>query len=88
MVKNVTYDFMKNSKTTLKTFFGFTEIIEMKNKSTGKTFNFVKVLVENEDRKKRLLNERFIKIGLSKLYLEDFTKPPTQCRKCKSFEHI
>ena len=55
MVKNVTYDFMKNSETTLKTFFGITEIIEMKNKSTGKTFNFVKVLVENE---------RFIKIGL------------------------
>jgi hypothetical protein len=34
-----------------------------------------------------LLNERFIKIGLSKLYLEDFIKPPTQCRKCKSFVH-
>jgi hypothetical protein len=29
MVKNSTYDFMKNSKTTLKTFFGITEIIEM-----------------------------------------------------------
>jgi hypothetical protein len=35
-----------------------------------------------------LLNERFIKIGLSKLYLEDFIKPPTQCRKYKSFGHI
>jgi hypothetical protein len=78
---------MKNSETTLKTFFGINEIIEMKNKSTGIPFKFVKVLVESEDRKKQLLNERFIKIGLSKLYLEDFIKPPTQCRKCKSFGH-
>jgi hypothetical protein len=32
MVKNFTYDFIKNSETTLKTFFGITEIIEMKIK--------------------------------------------------------
>ena len=68
--------------------FGITEIIEMKNKNSGKSCNFVKVLVENENTKKHLLNERFIRIALSKLYIEDFTKPPTQCRKCKAFGHI
>jgi hypothetical protein len=40
----------------------------MKNKSAGIPFKFFKVLVESEYRKKQLLNERFIKIGVSKLY--------------------
>ena len=60
----------------------------MKNKFNGKSYNFVKALIENEQTKQHLLNERYIRIGLSKIYLEDFIKPPTQCRKCKGFGHI
>jgi hypothetical protein len=60
----------------------------MKNKNTGKSYNIVKALVETEEKKQQILNERFIRIGLSKIYVEDFIKPPTQCRKCKGFGHI
>ena len=87
MVKNVTYDFMKNCEETLKNF-GIVEIIEMKNKIDGRLRNFVKIRMANEDVKNKLLNERFIRIALFKIYIEDFAKPPTQCRKCKSFGHI
>ena len=87
MIKNVSYDFIKNSEDALKGL-GIIEIIAMRSKSNGRLLNFVKVLAENEDTKKKLLNERFIRIALSKLYLEDFTRPPTQCRKCKAFGHI
>jgi hypothetical protein len=60
----------------------------MKNKISGNSYNFVKALVINEEKKRELLSERFIRIGISKIYLEDFVKPPTQCRKCKAFGHI
>jgi hypothetical protein len=60
----------------------------MKNKTNGKSYNFVKALIVSEEKKRELLNERFIKIGISKIYSEDFVKQPTQCRKCKAFGHI
>lgn len=87
ILKSVAYDFIKYKIDELKQI-GIVEVIEMKSKTTNKSFNFVKALVENEEKKQALLNERFIRIGLSKIYLEEFIRPPVQCRQCKRFGHI
>jgi hypothetical protein len=87
MIKNVTYDFIKDKEEELVRV-GIKEVLEMKNKTNGKSYNSVKALIIDEEKKQKLLNERFIRIGLSKIYLEDFVKPPTQCRKFKAFGHI
>jgi hypothetical protein len=87
MIKNVTYDFIKDKDEELVRV-GIIEVIEIKNKISGNSYNFVKALIINEETKRELLNERFIRIGISKIYLEDFVKPPTQCRKCKAIGHI
>jgi hypothetical protein len=60
----------------------------MKNKLTGRSYNFVKALIDSETQKQYLINERFIRFNLSKLYIEDFIKPTIQCRKCKGLGHI
>ncbi len=87
MIKNVTYDFIKDKDEELVRV-GIIEVIEMKNKISGNSYNFVKALIINEETKRELLNERFIRIGISKIYLEDFVEPPTQCRKYKAIGHI
>jgi hypothetical protein len=87
IIKNVTYDYMKYKAAELKAF-GILDVIEMKNKTSNKSYNFVKVLIESDEKKKKLLNERFIRVGMSKMYLKDFIRPPVQCRKCKGFGHI
>jgi hypothetical protein len=78
---------MKYKAAELKAF-GILDVIEMKNKTLNKSYNFVKVLIESDEKKQKLLNERFIRVGMSKMYLEDFIRPPVQCRKCKGFGHI
>jgi hypothetical protein len=83
----VTYDFIKDKEEELVRV-GIKEVIEMKNKISGNSYNFVKALVINEEKKRELLSERFIRIGISKIYLEDFVEPPTQCRKYKAIGHI
>ena len=87
ILKSVTFDFFKYKLEEFNSL-GIVDVIEMKSKVTNKSYNFVKALIQNEEKKQALLNERFIRIGLSKIYLEDFIKPPVQCRNCKGFGHI
>ena len=47
--------------------------------------------IASEESKQALLNERFIRIGLSKIYLEDFVKPHSDNHKdeeCKEENKI
>ena len=87
LIRNVTYEFLSDKMNELRAY-GILDIYEMNNKATGRSYKFVKALIVNEESKQALLNERFIRIGLSKIYIEDFVKPPSQCRKCKAFGHI
>ena len=50
IIKSVTYDNMKYKNDELRPI-GIIDVIEMKNKTSNKSYNFVKVLIESEEKK-------------------------------------
>jgi hypothetical protein len=88
IIKNITFDYAEQNFDELNDNYGIVDIIEMKNKMSNKSFQFVKIEIENEVRKSKLLEQKFIKLGYSRFYLEEFSRPPIQCRKCKGYNHI
>ena len=48
----------------------------------------VKVVFNTEEVRKLVLNSGFMLIGCFKFYVEEYCKPPIQCRTCKGFGHI
>jgi hypothetical protein len=63
IIKNITFDYAEQNFDELNDNYGIVDIIEMKNKMSNKSFQFVKIEIENEVRKSKLLEQKFIKLG-------------------------
>ena len=88
IIKGISKKYADEHIDDLKQVYGIIEVFEMKNKTSGKVYNFVKAVVESEERKRSILLDRFVHIGYFRYFTDDFKKPPIQCRKCKGFGHI
>jgi hypothetical protein len=63
IIKNISFDYAEQNFNELNDNYGIVDIIEMKNKTSNKSFQFVKIEIENEVRKSKLLEQKFIKLG-------------------------
>jgi hypothetical protein len=72
----------------LRDEYNVVEVTEMKTRKTNALLNMTKCVLKDESIKSEMLRNKFIFVGLTKFYIDDFTRPPVQCNKCKSFGHI
>jgi hypothetical protein len=83
MFKNITYEYAIENEQSLK------EIVKFVSKQdVNKSVKMVKVVFNTEKVRKMVLNNGLMSIGCFKFYVEEYCKPPIQCRTCKGFGHI
>jgi hypothetical protein len=89
MVKNINYEFAIENEQLLKDKYDVKEIIKVISKQDNdKSIKMVKLLFHNEGAKNNVLKIGSMLIGYFKFYVEEYSKPPIQCKKCKGFGHI
>jgi hypothetical protein len=89
MIKNITYEYAMENEQSLKEKYHVKEIVKFVSKQdVNKSIKMVKVVFNTEEVRKMVLNNGFMLIGCFKFYVEEYCKPPIQCRTCKGFGHI
>jgi hypothetical protein len=89
MIKNITYEYAMENEQSLKEKYDVKEIVKFVSKQdVNKSIKMVKAVFNTEEMRKMVLNSGFMLIGCFKFYVEEYCKPPIQCRTCKGFGHI
>jgi hypothetical protein len=88
VVKKLSYDTASEHFAELGNEYNVKSIEEMKSKKFDTSLNMIKCFFDSESDKATVLRKKVIYVALAKYYVDDFSRPPMQCHKCKQFGHM
>jgi hypothetical protein len=88
VVKKLSYEIASANYAELRSEYNIKAIEEMKSKKSDNQLNMVKCYFDNETDKKLVLRNKCLYIDLIRYYVDDFSRPPMQCHRCKHFGHM